>query len=143
MYTPKFSGTVKEVNGKKEGVLDNPEKYKKWFRSAFDVDSKFNLEVKKYRKPRSTGKPHESGNQNGYYWAVVLPIISQYNGDNVNALHEYFIEKFLPKIEKEIFGEKILCRVRTSDLNTIEFEAYLDMIRSFMAEFGVVIPDPI
>lgn len=118
----------------------------------------YQLDIKVYNKNRSVS-------QNSYYWGCVLEIISRDTGEvNKDRLHNLFKWKFSPRIEikiapktqmselfdqdtGEVFGEpqtvNELVPMDTSEMNTIEFEEYLENIRVFMAtEYGITIPLP-
>lgn len=83
--------------------------------------------------------------QNRLYW-LWLNCISNETGNNPSDLHEYFGEKWLPKIEVQIKGIlyfPIIRPISTTKLNTAEFTAYLDKIQIFASsELGIVLPLP-
>lgn len=98
--------------------------------------------IERQKKPRSI-------NQNRYYWGVVVPIVHELfirTGNVVSRddVHDYLKQEIgrlgnrhipTPYGQKEIPGS-------TAKLNTQEFENYLDAVRAWAAEFGVVIPLP-
>ena len=59
-------------------------------------------------------------------------------------VHEFCKSNFNYKeIVNENTGEVVRMPMKTADLSTIDFELYLDMIRTFSDEFfGVIIPLP-
>lgn len=84
-----------------------------------------------------------SSQQNRYYFGVVLKLISDYTGDNVNDLHEYFKEQYAPKKMTKVLNEKKERPMSTTEMSTVEFNEYIERIRAFAAqELQVVIPDP-
>ena len=97
----------------------------------------YNIEIKEYRKDRS-------GNQNKYYWGVVIKELCNHTGYNVDEMHEVLKAKFNPKelVFKQT-GESVKIGGSTADMNTLEFETYLEQIRIFaLTELDVLIPLP-
>lgn len=88
-------------------------------------------------------KPERSGNQNAYYWGVVLKTIGDELGYTQDELHEALKWKFLRK-EAEPDKFRPFDTVRsTAKLKTDEFEDYLDRVRMWAAsEMGIVVPLP-
>lgn len=87
MIIPKFHGRIAELNPVKIAILE-ANHYTKYIQRTFKKDEEILLSIHKNKKIRSTGKPDESGNQNGYYWAVVIPIIGEYCGYLPDEAHE-------------------------------------------------------
>ena len=82
------------------------------------------LTVKKWKDQRSV-------QQNCYYWAVVVKIISDDTGNDPETVHEFLKAKFLPKCETIIKDEKQILAGCTHDLNKDNFFAdYVDPIRA-------------
>ena len=83
-------------------------------------------------------KKHRSGEQNSYYWGVVIDIISGATGFTPQEAHDAVRYKFLT----DMTGE--LPRVKsTTELSTVEFMEYIAEIQRFGAEYlDVYIPDP-
>lgn len=86
--------------------------------------------------------------QNAYYWAVAVHLLSEHTGYTPEEVHEFLKAKFIPKkmaIAKgngEIVDEYVLGG-STRRMNTIEFGEYLETVRRWAAEeLDVVIPDP-
>jgi hypothetical protein len=137
---PTFNATF---NGREAMQFDFPDIFWRYCMVNFQKGEKMLVTVKKYRKPRSTGKEWETGNQNGYYWSVVLPIISEWSGHTVDELHEIYKAMFCPKKRYKMKnGREVVINVGTSELNTVEFTEYVERIRAEVAQDGVVIPDP-
>jgi hypothetical protein len=79
-----------------------------------------------------------SDNQNKYYWACVIPLISEWSGYEHEEVHDALKQRFLTE-----HHEGGLDRVRsTSTLSTSEFTEYVERCRRFAAEHGVYVPDP-
>ena len=137
MYTPTFSGTIENNKIK----IDAPGEFGLWCLSL--EGKKVSVTVKKYRKPRSTGKSHETGNQNGYYWMIVLPMSAKELGHSVEEMHEVFTEMYAPYTMKKVGDTQVRCKIRSSQMDTLQFSEFTDAIVQKMAEMGCVIPDPI
>lgn len=98
--------------------------------------------ARKKRRSRTTGKQDELGNQNGYYWSIVLPLSAKTLGYTIKEMHEVFTQEFAPFTIKT-FKEKIIpIKIRTSEMDTVQFTNYIESIRVTMAEMGTIIPDP-
>lgn len=87
--------------------------------------------IKEYKKNRSTM-------QNGYYWGVVLDIISKETGYEPEEVHQLFAKKFLAYEKKgKVFVKS------TTELNTAEMEHYLERVRRFASmELKCLVPLP-
>ena len=97
----------------------------------------YNIEIKEYRKDRSN-------NENRYYWGVVIKELCNHTGYNVDEMHQLLKAKFNPKelVFKQT-GESVKIGGSTADMNTLEFETYLEQIRIFsLTELDVLIPLP-
>ena len=107
------------------------------------------ITVKKQRKTRS-------GNQNAYYWSVVLPLIldamielgndlQSGNSDHLNMIHELMKEKHLQNGLDVIDAEGNVDKLPSSTKNcsTADFIEYIERIQKWAAEFLYIdIPDP-
>lgn len=137
MPTIPFFGTV--TNGVM--CIENKAKMVEYLQSL--EGKKIQVTIQKRRRKRSSGKPWEDGDQNGYYWAVIVPIVSDYMGErDINKTHEQLLELFAPRVRKTVLGIERLYMIRSSEMDTVQFKTYCDTIIEKMAEFGVVIPDP-
>lgn len=77
----------------------------------------------------------------GYYYGVVLKLISEHTGYDVNELHELFKRRFLKPVVKDVLGEEIeVWTIAESD--SLEFFDYVEDCRRVGAEMGVETPDP-
>ncbi len=99
------------------------------------------LTLKLKRKRRSAG-------QNGYYWAVVVPMvmeaINSYGNDfDQDETHEFLKSKFnATEIEVKDGGVLMIAK-STGCLSTVDFSDYCDRIRQFaILVLGVYIPEP-
>ena len=91
-----------------------------------------------------------SGQQNRYYFGVIIPVIQQGLFDtqgewlNTDDVHEFLKANFNYKelVNKDT-GEVIKVPKTTTESTTIEFEEYLDIVRQFADEFlNIIIPLP-
>lgn len=93
------------------------------------------IEFKPFRKARSLP-------QNKLFW-LWMRCIKDETGNDVDTLYEYFCEKFLPWSEKELFGNGVRMVGGTSQLNTKEFDDFLENIRMDMLhEQNIILPNP-
>ena len=86
------------------------------------------------RKERS----ERSNNQNKYYHGVVVKMLSDFTGYDRDEVHEILKHEFLKKVNTGGF-EYVKS---TAKLSTVEFEEYLDKIKTWASMLGCVIPDP-
>jgi hypothetical protein len=79
-----------------------------------------------------------SSNQNRYYWGVVIHIIANELGYLPEELHDTLKAKFL--IDQ---SSKLKIVRSTSNLDTVQFENYLSLIRVFAStDLNIFIPLP-
>ena len=84
-----------------------------------------------------------SNQQNKYYWGCVLKLVAEYTGYTENEVHEWLKDQLLPKKFVTIAGVEVEARKSTSDLSTVDFQAYIEHVRAFAAmELQIVIPLP-
>jgi hypothetical protein len=96
----------------------------------------YQVELKVYRNNRSN-------QQNAYYWGVVVKMLSDYTGFTPDEMHEYLRGRFLKYIKPLPGGEMAEIRQSTTDLDTKEFELYLEQIRMFaVQDLDIQIPLP-
>jgi len=94
-----------------------------------------NVSIKPLRNNRSDS-------QNRYYWGVVVSILSDHTGYSRDEIHEILRGKFLSD-SKSIAGEDIRYSHSTTELDTLEFEDYLQKIREWASvKFEIFIPLP-
>ena len=84
-----------------------------------------------------------SNQQNKYYWAVIVKLISDHTGFTSDEVHEILLDKFAEKKELKIGDEIHFVADRSHKMKTDAFERYTEQIRIWAAsELGVVIPLP-
>ena len=102
------------------------------------------LDERKYKGKIDEILPVRSLNYNAYYWGVILPIISNETGHNINELHGIYKGMFLVKY-RHAFGLEVVDtehEASTKILDTKEFDEYVNKIRVFAnVDQGIVIPD--
>lgn len=129
--TPKFSGTIKDGSL----ALDNPEMFKKYISSL--KSPKIEMTVKPKRKMRTSNQQGEKSNQNGYYWKIIIPILSDNFGYLPDEMHEAIKHKFL-----RLGGTDELPKIgSTAKLNTLEWEDLMERIRIWaLTDYSINIP---
>lgn len=142
---PQFYGTIKHVNGHNKFKLDNPSYWEKYLDNTLKEDQRITLVLKPYYKPRTTGsdkdKEDGKGNQNGYYWAVVLPLLAEHFGLELWQMHEEVKLYFLPMASK--INPNRLIGGSTQNLNRLEWEDLMTRIRTWaQTEYEIAIPLP-
>ena len=149
MIKPKFYGTAQ--GGK--FIHSDPDLFDNYMRK-FDDGKELEITIGPKFKRRTSGLPGEETNFNGYYWAVIIRIISDTMGeldDNVthNLLQMIFNKKGI-EVTDPGTGQKIRVEVPvgTKDLSGAEFADYCSKIRMWAAipgnltEGGCFIPEP-
>lgn len=106
-------------------------------------NKKIVITIEKKVKKRTTGKEGELGNQNGWYWKIIIPICSKELGYSNKEMHEIFISEFAPYKVKKLGNKYIKLPIRTSEMNTIQFTEYCELIKIKMAELNIFFPNPI
>ena len=112
-------------------------------RQAHDLIDGLNPDIAwKVTAVRSVKK--RSNPQNSAYWGIVMKMISEHTGHDVNDLHEFMLGECFGWDEYEIMGKKKVRPHRTSSqLNTEEFNEYYQWCQQFAAtNLGIIIPDP-
>ena len=86
-----------------------------------------------------TRERQRSLDQNAYYWGVVVKILAGETGYTKDEMHDALKVKFLTY--ENVRG--IPTVLSTANLNTKQFEVYLEMVRRWAAmDLGIVIPEP-
>ncbi len=125
MITPIFHGKVEND----VIVLDNKDRFRA-HRKTLEGE-RIDLILRKRTSQRSD-------QQNKYYWAVVVAMISEATGYTADEMHENLKRMFLST--KDEHG---LIRIgSTATLKTLEFKDYLDKIIRWAADMGIPIPEP-
>lgn len=113
-------------------VLDNSHWFKGMLMQFADTPVTITLE----RKVKSKSKQ-----QLGYYWGVVLPLISQHTGYSPNDLHDIFKTKFLRS--KLIWrGGDMTVVGSTQGLSTNEMAEFITNVILEANELGIEVPTP-
>lgn len=123
--------------------IENPDAFKLYVASLKSRQGI--IKVEPMRNVRSRGNGDLSNvtglpsNQNGYYWAVVIPILGDYFGYMPDEMHHAIKSKFL-----RIGGTDEVPKVRSSStLSRTEWETWMQNIRTWAdSDFGVYIPEP-
>jgi len=132
MLTPIFTGEV--INGKLQFLPAERNKLDLYLGA---LQGKAMVKIERFKKIRSTGKASQTGNQNGYYWRALLPVLAQHFGYQLDEMHQALKYKFfrigvtdsLPKVGS------------TKKLSTTEWEALMERIRIWaLTEFNINIP---
>lgn len=100
------------------------------------LNGKVKVTIERIKKVRTTGKPGERSNLNGYYW-FYLSVIADENRDNVNDLHEYFKRAVLPPRFAVVLGKTIKLPATTTELTGAEMMDFMLRIEQLT---GVAIP---
>lgn len=125
-----------------EMKLKDKEKFKKFITDLkYKTKDKTNIKLTLERdiKKRTSGKDSEPSNQNGYYWDVVIPILSEYFGYFPNETHDALKLKFLRKGGSDKFPKL----GSTASLNKNQWEELMELIRIWaLTDFNIKIPEP-
>jgi hypothetical protein len=127
MIHPKFTGIVRK------GKLDivNREDMIKYIQSL--EGKEVELTIKQKTNVRTT-------NQNRYYYGVVLKLISDYTGDDIDGTHESMKSMFLRVHHDNGIPDSFKS---TTDLTTKEMAEYCENIRRWASQsLHVHIPEP-
>jgi hypothetical protein len=84
-----------------------------------------------YRVELKIDRENRSGNQNKYYWGVVIKTLSDETGFTPEEMHEVLKRKFLKYNKVLPNGEQVGITMSTTDLDTKEFEEYMEEVRRF------------
>lgn len=132
---PRFRGTIDYSRSRVWPIIYDSDlvKFHKHFESFKEGDHVF-VTIEKI-----TREKQRSLDQNAYYWGVVVKILAGETGYTKDEMHEALKVKFLTY--ENVKG--IPTVLSTADLNTKQFEVYLEMVRRWAAmDLGVVIPEP-
>ena len=131
--TPKFHATI----------LDGHIKLSRGEGQLFR-DHLASLEGKEVDVTVGKRKHIRSQQQMRYYFGVVVKLIADYTGDDIDTIHDFLKDKFAPRKTITVQGEARTIAGCTHDLFRDNFFAdYVDHIRKWAAqELEVVIPDP-
>jgi len=98
------------------------------------------ITIEESKKTRSPG-------QNRYYWGIIIPMVKDMFTEYGNVVDSEDVHSFLKlevgKLTKTIkTPEKAYTVTSSRNLNTKQFEDYLEAIRAWGAEQGLIIPLP-
>lgn len=128
-----FTAVIEERDGRLRAQLDHPGDWQMYLNVNYKPGDKIFIYSKKYYKRRSTGTDpktgEQTGNQNGYYWAVVLADIAAHTGHTPQEIHEEMKALHNPIASR--FNSDRTVPGETSVLNTVEFEDYLERVRAW------------
>lgn len=105
------------------------------------LEGRHRIDVTKYR-------PRRSDRQNRYYWpCIVKPFgdaLREAGNDYTNhQAHEILKHKFLRRENINMAtGEVLAFTESTANLDTSEFNEYLDRCAAWLAGLGIEVPDP-
>lgn len=120
----------------------------------FEEGTRLEITMGKFSKRRTQGSPGEATNFNGYYWGVVVSMVSDAMGeidDDVthNLLQLLFNKRGIVVIDPETKrGINVEVPVGTKHLTGAEFAEYCSKIRTWasipgnLCEKGCYIPEP-
>lgn len=125
-----------------EMILSNKDKLKKFLtvlKYKTKDETKIKLTLERDIKPRTSGKEGEPSNQNGYWWAYVIPPIADYCGYTNSETHEALKMKFL----RQGGSDKLPLIGSTAELNKLQWEDLMEQVRIWaLTDLGVKIPLP-
>jgi len=121
---PKFYAKIGVKDGHHVPVLKSRYYYQKYLDNAFKVGQDISIVIKRNYRKRTTGNKwlDEDGNQNGYLYAVVLPLISEKTGYTIDEACDALETLLCKQSDNEYGMPKIL---RFKDMNTVEFNHYV------------------
>lgn len=102
---------------------------------------KVSIAITEHKKKRSV-------NQNAFYWGVLLPAVRLWlyeQGINFDAeeTHEFVVRHIWKHTELINLDENLYeRRLSSKNLNTMEWEQYMDLTRQWAAEKGFELPFP-
>lgn len=88
---------------------------------------------------KSTGR---TGNQNRYYWGVLIDVIATETGNDPETVHEALKAMFLSTVPVTMANNTVNCMPSTTRLNTAEFNNYIEKIITWGAENDILLPYP-
>lgn len=93
-------------------------------------------------------KPNRSTSQNGYYWSVVVPMITEavneYGNEWTNDdTHEFLKSRFNNREVEMKNGVIVSLPQSTTGMDTAEFSRYIDEVKQWSSVvLGLYIPEP-
>ena len=127
MIVPIHKAKIKDC----QVVFEERERYENWLFQLNENDVE--VIVRKPKKIRSQ-------RQNRYYWGVVLKLIAEATGEDIEDLHNHFSFKWLGTTGK---SGKLVSRKSTALLTTAEFTEYIEKIIRWGGMFlEITFPEP-
>lgn len=99
----------------------------------------------KYYVTVQKNRPKRSLPQNAYYWAVIVKMMSDHNGDTPDEMHENLLNKFSYEMKADLDGRLVKVLIRTTDkrFNTKYAEDYYRDVRQWALDnWHLEIPEP-
>ena len=100
------------------------------------------LSGKKVTVLLSRERKSRSGQQNRYYWGVIVAAISEWSGYEAEEVHEILKGLFLRRPVLLPTGEELEAARSTTGLTTVEAEEFYERCRKWAAEQGLYLPLP-
>lgn len=114
----RFYGTaITDTAGNIHFKPDYPRDLQRYLNANFKKGQKMSALLKRYFRNRTTGKQDEEGNQNGYLYGVVLPMICEVTGSTAGDQLDDLEATLL--VEEGQFGLKKVRHVK--EMNTVDF----------------------
>ena len=123
-------------------VMDYKDKeIKKKFLLTYEKDTPLVMEIKKYSKLRTSGRPDEETNFNGYYWGIIIRMVADEMGELDQEYIHGIIQIATGNYRPDNIGNKI--PLGTSKMSGGEFSEYCSRARMWASkELGIYIPEP-
>ena len=120
-------------------VLNNPANLQKQIQHLKfkTCPAKVQITVSRVKRHRTSGKPGEKSNMNGYYW-LYLTVIADETGNDPMDLHAYFKSRLLPPRIVTLFDNEVRLPASTAVLSGMEMMDYMQKIELLT---GVPIPE--
>lgn len=123
---PKFFATIRKdkKDGHNKPVLKSRWYFEKYLDNAFKDGQAVTITVKRNYKHRTTGNElaGDEGNQNGYLYAVVLPLVSEFTGYSIDEACDALETLLCKQSDNEYGMPKIL---RFKEMDTVQFNHYV------------------
>lgn len=129
MDAQRFTGKV----DKGRVVFDQPERWTGGL--ARYAGRRVEVTIRAERRVRSLS-------QNRYYWSVVVPIFGEWTGEEKDEAHETLKTLHLMTDFVLPTGELIRKPGSSRTLSTVEFQAYVERVCTWLALQGVYVPPP-
>ena len=145
---PKFYGQVVENDGHNVVKLQGKATYQRYIDTNFKIGQFVKVQVTRHHRARTTGKKNmgEQGNQNGYLYAVVLPMVSEVTGYTADEACSALESLLCTQSDNEYGMPRIK---RFKDMTTVEFNEYVidaanpNSVRSWaLRVLEIDIPEP-